>query len=530
MKNKKKWASILTIATSLILCIVATFSLTLAFFGGNSTASLGTITLKTGVKVGASVTATDNTTKVVPGQQIEINATGTVEPYSSEGTVTSALLRVKFEVGGTMTVTPEFDTTTGITLKTADGDKTGYWVNGGDGYYYLCSTTANATVGNTILLRFTPVNTTTDSAKTKAVLAGDFQVPTTLTNADSGKDLTVSATFEVVQGEIYVGTSSTPLTDAQLTIANTNVQEIFGELGGSIVINPADYYERITEDGKDYILFGSYPQTIKASNVTITSDPVDEDGYYTGSDGEKYAKQVANPYGTDSQYALSDGSYLTADTEYYFKVEPLKWCILDEGDGQALLVCDVILQGLAYQPNYDDDYYIDSANAPVGSYAANAPANTYANNYMYSNLRWFLNNEFLEKAFTEEESNIIPITNVDNSVASTGQTTNTYACANTDDKVFALSIAELTNTAYGFDLDPSVKDVDRAWLVTDYGKATYARCSSTTGYVGTGYAWSRSPSYSYAKGAYNAYAGWASNYFAVDYTNNGVVPALNITL
>ena len=229
MNNKKKWASILTIATSLILCMIATFSLTLAFFGGNSTASLGTITLKTGVKVGASVTATDNTIKVVPGQQIEINATGTVEPYSSEGTVTSALLRVKFEVGGTMTVTPVFDTSQSITLKTADGDKTGYWVNGGDGYYYLCSTTANATVGNTTLLRFTPVNTTTDSAKTKAVLAGDFQVPTTLTNADSGKDLTVSATFEVIQGEIYVGTSSTPLTDAQLTIANTNVQEIFGE-------------------------------------------------------------------------------------------------------------------------------------------------------------------------------------------------------------------------------------------------------------------------------------------------------------
>ena len=149
MNNKKKWASILTIATSLILCMIATFSLTLAFFGGNSTASLGTITLKTGVKVGASVTATDNTIKVVPGQQIEINATGTVEPYSSEGTVTSALLRVKFEVGGTMTVTPVFDTSQSITLKTADGDKTGYWVNGGDGYYYLCSTTANATVGNT---------------------------------------------------------------------------------------------------------------------------------------------------------------------------------------------------------------------------------------------------------------------------------------------------------------------------------------------------------------------------------------------
>ena len=260
MNKKKKWASILTIATSLILCIVATFSLTLAFFGGNSTASLGTITLKTGVKVGASVTATDNTTKVVPGQQIEINATGTVEPYSSEGTVTSALLRVKFEVGGTMTVTPVFDTTQSITLKTADGDKTGYWVNGGDGYYYLCSTTANATVGNTTLLRFTPVNTTTDSAKTKTVLAGDFQVPTTLTNADSGKDLTVSATFEVIQGEIYVGTSSTPLTDAQLTIANTNVQSVFAEFEpvSYLYFNNERTYS-VTVEYEETVPFDAYP-------------------------------------------------------------------------------------------------------------------------------------------------------------------------------------------------------------------------------------------------------------------------------
>ena len=528
MNNKKKWASILTIATSLILCMIATFSLTLAFFGGNSTASLGTITLKTGVKVGASVTATDNTTKVVPGQQIEINATGTVEPYSSEGTVTSALLRVKFEVGGTMTVTPVFDTTTGITLKTADGDKTGYWVNGGDGYYYLCSTTANATVGNTTLLRFVPVNTTTDSAKTKAVLAGDFQVPTTLTNADSGKDLTVSATFEVIQGEIYVGTSSTPLTDAQLTIANTNVQSVFGEFV------PKLPYERISENGKQYILFGSYPQTIKASNVTITNDPVDENGYYTGSDGEKYAKQVANPYETGSEYALSDGSYLTADTEYYFKVEPLKWRILSEENGQALLVCDVLLQTLAYQPDCSGNY-IDLSSAPAGSYAASAPANTYVANYMYSNLRWFLNNEFLEKAFTEEESNIIPITNVDNSLASTLDSSNNYVCDNTEDKIFALSRAELTNTEYGFDSDPEVEDVDnRVWLVTDYGKATCAWCSYTTGYVGAGYAWSRSPYYASFYSANSAYfagdGGRADRSTHVKSTSAGVVPALNITL
>ena len=149
---------------------------------------------------------------------------------------------------------------------------------------------------------------------------------------------------------------------------------------------------------------------------------------------------------------------------------------------------------------------------------------------MYSNLRWFLNNEFLEKAFTDAESNIIPITNVDNSVASTGNSTNAYACDNTEDKIFALSRAELTNTAYGFDSDPSVRDVDRSWLVTDYGKATNAYCSSTTGYVGTGYAWSRSPLYNDATYAYYARDGRSSYSFFVGRIDYGVVPALNITL
>ena len=149
---------------------------------------------------------------------------------------------------------------------------------------------------------------------------------------------------------------------------------------------------------------------------------------------------------------------------------------------------------------------------------------------MYSNLRWFLNNEFLEKAFTDDESNIIPITDVDNSLASTLDSSNSYVCANTDDKVFALSRAELTNTDYGFDSDPSTQDVDRAWLVTDYGKATYARCSSTTGYVSTGDALSRSPSCNFAYSTYYAHDGCAYYDFDVNNTHGGVVPALNITL
>ena len=531
MKNKKKWASILTIATSLILCIVATFGVTLAFFGGNSTASLGTITLKTGVKVGASVTATDNTTKVVPGQQIEINATGTVEPYSSEGTVTSALLRVKFEVGGTMTVTPVFDTATGITLKTADGDKTGYWVNGGDGYYYLCSTTANATVGNTTLLRFVPVNTTTDSAKTKAVLAGDFQVPTNFTNTDSGKHLLVSATFEVIQGEIYAGTSSAPLADTEITIANTGVKETFAEIS---YINPQDYYQRITENGKDYILFGRYPQTIKASNVTITSDPVDENGYYTGSDGEKYAKQIANPYSTDTskgEYALSNGSFLTKDQEYFFKVEPLKWRILKEENGQALIVSDLVLEHINYS-------YGKLEEVPEGTYSSEASVQQDLIKYKYSNIRWFLNKEFLNIAFTDMENRLINISEVDNSNASMGVngSSSTYdtSTPSTYDKIFLLSVADVVNSEYGFNSDADTNDINRLWMASDYSKSKGSKLISidnTAGFAGSATEiMTRSTIVAFVFPVVRSMGYGRPNVSVAHNGKGSVVPALNITL
>ncbi|MDE5548145.1 MAG: InlB B-repeat-containing protein, partial [Clostridia bacterium] len=51
----------------------------------------------------------------------------------------------------------------------------------------------------------------------------------------------------------------------------------------------ANGYCRHTENGTNYIYMGYYPQTIKAEDVTV-SEVTDSDGYYGGSDGERYAK------------------------------------------------------------------------------------------------------------------------------------------------------------------------------------------------------------------------------------------------
>ena len=231
MNKSKKTPLLLVIA--LIICMGLTAGLTMAFFGGTSTGS-STVTLKTGVKVGATATASNDGAMVVPGQPIDISATGTVEPYSSTGTVVPALLRLKFTIGGAMDVTPTLNTTDAMTIKTEAGDATGYWVLHTDGYYYLCAEAAEATVANTQLLKFTPVNTTTEEDKTKVSLTGNFVVPTSLGNEYSGKALNIKARFEVIQAEIYANGSDTAITDENLTIGNEAVQEVFGEFAPPI--------------------------------------------------------------------------------------------------------------------------------------------------------------------------------------------------------------------------------------------------------------------------------------------------------
>ena len=176
-----------------------------------------------------------------------------------------------------------------------------------------------------------------------------------------------------------------------------------------------------TREG-DYIYFGEYPQTIKADNVTV-GDVADEDGYYLGSDGERYAKMVADPY--SSSFIFSDGSKMIGGETYYFKVEPIRWRILSENENGAFILADSIIENRVYDAG--------------GS-----------NNYMNSDIRAWLNEDFLDIAFEDLAQSLIKTTTVNNSAYSTGYDGNIYACANTSDRVFLLSYREALNSSYGF--------------------------------------------------------------------------------
>ena len=137
----------------------------------------------------------------------------------------------------------------------------------------------------------------------------------------------------------------------------------------------------------------------------------------------------------DGEVCACSNNYCKNGEEVYFKIQPIKWRILEESDGVALLLCENI---------------IDMQNFGDGD-----------NNYANSFIRYWLNEDFLLKAFTKEEGQLILTTNVDNSVLSTGFDVNQYTCEDTQDKVFLLSYKEAFEL-YG------LQNIDRKKESTQY--------------------------------------------------------------
>jgi len=299
-----------------------------------------------------------------------------------------------------------------------------------------------------------------------------------------------------------------------------------------------------------YCYFGDWPQTVKAESVAIDETKSVTMGsmtYYLGSDNNYYAKCRENAYGSD--YTYSDGttvSQSSANSEKYFKVEPIKWRVLNpSASGNKILVAESIL----------------TANIPYYGSTSNRTLNEttiYPNNYKYSNIRAYLNGTknqfvtdggtateydvdwtgkgFLQTAFTSSAQSLIADTVVDNSADSTTDSGNkidkatNYACDDTSDKIFLLSEKEATTSYYGFtEYNVYGLENSRIRVTTDYVKANYAYQSTTAG--NGSFWWLRSPhNYNNSYYARNISSdGKANSGTDVPHPNDGVVPALSIS-
>lgn len=276
--------------------------------------------------------------------------------------------------------------------------------------------------------------------------------------------------------------------------------------------------------------FGRYPQkritdTAVISRLSKATDS-DNDGYI-----EYGVKEYLRILGSEGKktWNNSAGEFLPvydASTEYYFEVEPLTWKYYD-----GMLICNKIIDSEVFYAG--------------GSSRSDGEDTIYGNNYMYSTVRAFLNGYdgtdynvddftgkgFIDMAFTAEEQEKILTTTVDNSPASTGNSTNIYACADTEDKIFLLSYADTLNADYGFSTTWD-NSTTRTKYATSYA---FFKGVTTVTNESPGEWLLRSPFYdgSRSVGGVDSYGGTAPNgELAYDASGNGggIVPALRITL
>ena len=304
----------------------------------------------------------------------------------------------------------------------------------------------------------------------------------------------------------------------------------------------------------NYIYFGAYPQS-KVTDKTLKSKlkssagafPTSSNsgnwtsyGYYiSGSvsnymwyidkeyEGEKYrgvyftsyrpnwTTDSSSSYNNSNQY---DNGYLKGNL-YWFKYEPIKWRILSEGSGKALILAELILDAQEFYPS-------------TSSHTENGTT-IYANNWEYSTIRKWLNETFYNVAFNDLQKALIVATELDNKTTAYDGSSNSNATCqnNTTDKVFLLSYKDILNTSYGF-LSSGTNNTAMRKQTSDYAQVQGASTSKESNYLGNGYWWLRSPN----DGYYSYYASYVNFYGNVGYrnyvhsTDNGVVPALTIML
>ncbi|MBR1677097.1 MAG: hypothetical protein IJ706_07310 [Clostridia bacterium] len=235
-------------------------------------------------------------------------------------------------------------------------------------------------------------------------------------------------------------------------------------------------------------------------------------------------------YSSSEDHTNQDNNGYYISNVYWFKYEPIKWRILEKttsnGKTYATILCEMIIDSQEYN-------YTSNSRTIDGK-------KVYANNYAYSCIRAWLNDNFYNTAFNGHQQSLIQTVEVDNSARSTNPDNNAtqwnsgnniYACENTNDKVWLLSEQEVTRAAYGFSTSYSEYDTVRRKKTTAYAQCQGARTITYSNYAGNGWWWLRSPYYDHDDDAgvvlHDYYAGSLSS---VDYTGNGVCPALQICL
>lgn len=202
-----------------------------------------------------------------------------------------------------------------------------------------------------------------------------------------------------------------------------------------------------------YVYFGEYPQTEiqgKKLKKSIINAKYDSNGVATVK-GIKYKRITKKNASVVHNYDLVH-YYNWGGKEYaYFKIEPIKWRVLEKADKTVLLLSEYAIDDHRYQ-DWEEVYI----------------------NWERCTLRNWLNSTFYNSVFKASERKMIKkvlLENKDNYDVSGGN--------DTEDKVFLLAIEDLLKPEYGFSAVGKDMDINRRCSSTDYAKAMGAYTESS---------------------------------------------------
>lgn len=252
----------------------------------------------------------------------------------------------------------------------------------------------------------------------------------------------------------------------------------------------------------DYIWYGTYPQSeVKDETLIAALDSVESNWisyrYFSGSgktsdgqmkpsdymyykdvvyDGNKYRavtfdkyRPCSTAYNNSSEYTYQINNGYEINTVYWFKFEPVKWHILDESSG--LIMADIILDAQPYNNYCIRDSSIEDRTY---SYFGDEEQTYFVSDYSNSDIRQWLNNDFYNTAFSEENKENIISTELNNDCFDTLTENPGYEKLNsssTNDNIFLLSYTDVVNKNYGFVENMQSIDSQRLFKGSDYAKA-----------------------------------------------------------
>lgn len=274
------------------------------------------------------------------------------------------------------------------------------------------------------------------------------------------------------------------------------------------------------------VYFGDWPQTVKAENVTVDESEsliMGAHTYYLGDDGNYYAKCIENAYGNNYKY--SDGSIvskISANKTKYFKVEPIKWRVLQEINNVIPTVSDPDHKAITlFAENIltaNIPFYLGNDNRWINN------TNIYPNNYDYSTIQAYLNGVYQEGDSQEQIYK-------DKGFLQTAFTQNNDPSRLRYSSLYLLDVDKITNENYGFQKNSSTECGPRKKKTTDYALANYTQLywdrNNNDVY---GYYWLSTPHKTPQYAQIVQADGWTSIGKVDEYKDIGIVPALNISL